>query len=110
MTVAPLIPPDKVTIAEAGTAGAVILLLMLGRMDWRLMLLIFLSGEMCAIFLTEPIAGAFGWNANWYPGLGMALGFGGMYLFGALLTLLKNFQEAPLGLLARLLKAFRGGE
>lgn len=100
--------PDKVTALEGATAGAIILLLMLGKIPWRTALLIFVSALTIAYFGTIPLAALIHAGPPWYGMIGCGEGFGAMYLFGGVRTILLSWESDPLAVLKRLVGLVRG--
>jgi hypothetical protein len=98
-----------VPFIEGGTGGTIILMLMMGKLDWRLTALIIVAGIFTAAVFGEPLAALSGLGPSWYPGIGAVLAFGATFLFGGLLTLLKQFQSSPLGFLWDFFDRFRPG-
>lgn len=104
------IPADKIPILEGATAGATILLLMLGQLNWRLTLLVFVSGLTLACFGTQPVGAYFHIAPAWNGLIGCLFGFGAMFGYGGLLTILRGFESDPFSIVGRVLSIFRGGQ
>lgn len=105
-----LIPQDRVGPQEAATAGAMLSMLLQGRLGWKAALTIVVAGETIAYLFTIPTAKWLGATPAWYGPIGFSFGFAGLYLSGAAMSILTEFQSQPLALVRRLLRAVRGDE
>jgi hypothetical protein len=105
-----LIPPDRVGPQEAATIGIALSMLLQTKLGWKTAVIIVLAGETFAYLFTLPVASWLKIDKSWYGGIGFAFGIAGLYLVNALMKMLTDFEAQPLGLLARLLRAWRGDD
>lgn len=104
-----IIPPAKVPVLEAATAGILLALLFQTQLTWRLILTIIVAGEIVAYFLTDPLAAWFKLAAVWQGPIGLGLGLSAMYLLGGLFLVLGQFRADPFAVLKRFRSWLPGG-
>jgi hypothetical protein len=115
MSTSSLPPLDRNTanIFEFAAAGVFLSLLMQPKLNWRLGLTIFSAGIIAAYFLASPLSHLF---AHWtgadpiacLPVSGFTIGFVGMYIMSATMTLMQGFAANPIALVLRVRNIWSG--
>lgn len=100
--------PEKVDIEIAATAGALLAMLLAGKLDWKMAVTMLFCGMIGAFYFAIPICEKLGWTASMHGPVGLFIGLAAMYIFGAATAMLKKFQVDPLALVTKFMAAWKG--